>query len=224
MDRSFRRVRWALLLALICSNAAFGAQADDSQEIIRRVQARYDATADFTADVVQEMTIASLNKTITSEGTVAFKKPGRMRWEFTQQDPQIIVADGTTLWFYKPSETQVFKAPFNAAFRSATPISFLTGVGQITRDFDAKLDGTSADGDLIYLLLVPKKDAGDVGRVRVMVTKDSADIRGAEVFDPLGNVSKLKFKNMRRNVGIPDEKFKFEIPEGVDVINAPIGQ
>ncbi|HYD50788.1 MAG TPA: outer membrane lipoprotein chaperone LolA [Terriglobales bacterium] len=198
--------------------------ATDAQAIVQRVQARYDATADFTADVVQEMTIASLNKTMTTHGTVAFKKPGRMRWEFTDGDPQIIVADGTTLWFYKPKETQVFKAPFNAAFRSATPISFLTGVGQLTTDFDVQLDGVTDDGEYLYLMLVPKKDAGDLGRVRLLITRDSADIRGAEVFDPMGNVSKLRFKNVRRNLGLSEDKFVFEIPDGVDVINAPIGQ
>ena len=57
--------------------------------------------------------------------------------------PQTVVADGTTLWLYQPKEQQVMKAPFDAAFRSTTPISFLTGVGRITDDFSrATLDGS----------------------------------------------------------------------------------
>lgn len=217
----------AAVLALLFGFAGASRASDETgevQDIVRRVQARYDKTTDFTADVTQEMTVASLNKTITTHGTVAFKKPGRMRWEFIEDDPQIIVADGTTLWFYKPNETQVFKAPFNAAFRSATPISFLTGVGRISEDFDAQLDGSSPDGEFLYLMLVPKRDAADVGRVRLTITRENADIRGAEVFDPMGNVSRLKLKDVRRNVGLSDAKFRFEIPEGVDVIDAPIGQ
>jgi outer membrane lipoprotein carrier protein len=223
-SRPAARSRWliVLLLSLVCP-ISVAAQVD-AKELVRRVQERYDATQVFSADVTQEMHIASLNKTITTHGTVVFKKPGRMRWEFNEDDAQIIVADGTNLWFYRPKETQVFKAPFNAAFRSSTPISFLTGVGQLDRDFDATLDGASDDGELLYLLLIPKQDAADVGRLRVIVTRDSADIRGAEVFDPLGNVSKLRFKNMRRNLGLADSKFVFEIPDGVDVISAPIGQ
>jgi len=31
-------------------------------------------------------------------------------------EPQVIVADGQTLWFYQPKEHQVMKAPFDAAF------------------------------------------------------------------------------------------------------------
>jgi outer membrane lipoprotein carrier protein len=196
------------------------AEADD---VITRVQARYDATHDFTARVIQKLRVASLDKTLTSEGTVAFKKPGRMRWEFKEDDPQLIVADGTTLWFYRPQEKQVFKAPFDAAFRSTTPISFLTGVGRIAQDFDVTLNGESGDGKLLYLQLVPKRDAGDVGVLRLRVTRDSADIRGAEVYDPLGNVSILEFEDVQRNVDLPDSRFEFEVPAGVDVISAPIG-
>lgn len=198
------------------------AGALDADDVVDKVQARYDATEDFVAEVVQEMTVASLGKTITSKGTVAFKKPGRMRWEFLEDEPQVIVADGKTLWFYQPDEQQVFKAPFDTAFRSTTPISFLTGVGDIDEDFTVTLDGESDDGSLLYLLLVPKVESSDVGRLRLFVTSESLDIRGAEIHDPLGNVSRLEFRGVRRNIELDDARFEFEIPDGVDIISAPM--
>jgi outer membrane lipoprotein carrier protein len=211
----------ALALAL-----AYGvlAHALDAGEVVTKVQDRYDATRDFTAEVTQESTIASLGKTISARGTIAFKKPGKMRWDLTEGDPQVIVADGSTLWLYRPADRQVLKAPFDAAFRSGTPISFLTGVGRIAQDFDATLDGESPDGQDLYLVLVPRQDGAGVGRLRLTVTRASFDIRGAEVRDPLGNLSRLRFDNVRRNIGVADEQFVFQVPAGVDVINAPIGQ
>jgi outer membrane lipoprotein-sorting protein len=59
--------------------------------------------------------------------------------------------------------------------------------------------------------------------LRLRVTRDTADIRGAEVFDPLGNVSVLEFEDVQRNLALPDDRFQFEIPPGVDVISAPLG-
>jgi len=211
-----------IAVAIVAMAAPPVTAADDAGAVLHRVQARYDATEDFVADVTQEMTVASLGKTITSHGTVAFKKPGRMRWEFVEEERQTIVADGETLWFYRPDEEQVFKTPFRRAFRSSTPISFLTGVGELAEDFNASLDGESADGKLYHLLLVPKDADSDVGRLRLFVTRDNADIQGAEIHDPLGNVSTLRFSRMRRNVGIPESRFAFEVPEGVDIITAPI--
>jgi len=213
----------ARLIAAAALLWALPAAALDGSDIVRRVQERYDLTEDFVADVSQEMNVASLGKTMTSRGTVAFKKPGRMRWEFTEEEHQIIVADGETLWFYRPEEQQVFKAAFDRAFRSTTPISFLTGVGEIDDDFDVHLDGESEDGKHLILKLVPKRADPDVGELRLFVTKDDADISGAEVRDPLGNVSTVRFTKVRRNVGLNDDRFVFEIPKDVDIITAPGG-
>jgi len=202
-----------------------GLAASDLDTVVHKVQERYDATHDFTADVTQEMTIASLGKTTTARGTVAFKRPGKMRWDLSQGDQQVIVADGETLWLYQPSEQQVLKAPFDAAFRATTPISFLTGVGKIAQDFDVSLDPedekTSAE---MHLMLTPRRDDTGVGKLRLTVARDSGEIRGAEIHDPLGNVSRLRFEHIKRNVGLKDDQFAFQVPPGVDVISAPIGQ
>ena len=215
-------VAWVgvLLFALAGAGVAI---AQDAQTIVRKVQDRYDATRDFTADVAQEMTIASLGKTTTAHGTVAFKKPGQMRWDLTNGDPQVIVADGQTLWFYQPKEHQVIKTAFDAAFRATTPISFLTGVGRISEDFDARVDGTDAGGKVVYLLLVPRRDSSTVGTLRLTVESASGDIQGAEIRDPLGNTSRMRFEHIQRNRNLPDERFVFEIPPGTDVITAPMG-
>jgi outer membrane lipoprotein carrier protein len=210
------------VLAVLVPRA--GLASADLDSIVRKVQERYDATRDFTADVTQEMTIASLGKTTTAHGTVAFKRPGKMRWDLRQGEQQVIVADGETLWLYQPSEKQVLKAPFDAAFRATTPISFLTGVGKITHDFDVSLDGDDAQDGVLQLLLVPRRDSANIGKLRLTVARDSGEIRGAEIQDPLGNVSRLRFEHIKRNVGLGDDQFTFQVPPGVDVISAPIGQ
>lgn len=215
------RSMWIGVLALTLAQGS-GVRALDVDAVVRKVQERYDATHDFTADVAQEMTIASLGKTTTMHGTVAFKKPGKMRWELSDGAPQVIVADGTTLWLYQPTEHQVLKAPFDAAFRSTTPISFLTGVGRIAQDFEVRLDGEGQEG--LYLMLTPRTASAEVGHLRLAVTRDTYDIRGAEVNDPLGNVSRLRFEHRRRNVNLADDQFVFHVPPGVDVISAPVGQ
>jgi outer membrane lipoprotein carrier protein len=189
-------------------------------DVVDKVQARYDETRDFTATVHQELVMASGGKSMKASGTVAFKKPGKMRWSLTDGVSQVIVADGTTLWFYEPDEQQVLKAPFQNAFRSSTPISFLTGVGKLRDDFDVSVD--AADGGSLRLRLKPRGD-GDLGALVLTVDAQSYDITGAEVTDPIGNVTKLQFTDLRRNVGMGDDTFRFDVPPGVDVVEAPIG-
>ena len=131
-----------------------------ADEIVRKVQDRYDATKDLSADVTQEATIASLGKTVSASGKVWFKKPGKMRWELTEGDKQTIVADGSTLWLYRPEDQQVLKMPFDAAFRSSSPVSFLTGVGRIAQDFKASMDG-------VFEIEVHKPTANQIAELEV---------------------------------------------------------
>jgi outer membrane lipoprotein carrier protein len=206
-----------VLLALV--SASEPPKVDD---VVARVQERLDATSSFTAKVEQELEVASLGRTLKATGTVAFKRPGHMRWELKNDDPQVIVADGRTLWFYQPKEQQVLKAPFQSAFRSTTPVSFLTGVGRIRDDFAVTL--VDATDSAIHLDLRPRRGEGELGKLRLQIEPTTYDIVGADVTDPLGNVTRLRFSEMRRNVELAESLFKFEVPPGVDVIEAPIGR
>jgi outer membrane lipoprotein carrier protein len=198
------------------SAAAASAKTD---EAVKKLQARYDATKDFTADFTQEVDVATLGQKLKSSGQVFFKRPGKMRWEFAEPDSQTIVADGTTLWVHQPEHHQVLKAPFRAAFQSATPLSFLFGVGKLREDFNASiLPDTDASG--IRMKLVPKQDR-EIGTIVLGVDPKSYDIVDAEVTDPLGNVTRLVFTNMKRDVGLDDAKFQFVVPPGTDVVEPP---
>jgi outer membrane lipoprotein carrier protein len=218
-------VTWAALLAIAAAASDAAATTPTSEapagDIVRRVQARFDATNDFTARVQQELVLVTSGRTLAAHGTVAFKRPGRMRWVLENHVRQVIVADGKTLWLYQPEEQQVLKSPFELAFRSSSPVSFLTGVGRIDDDFTAAIDGR--DDRVMYLSLTPRRDEGEIGRLRLAIDAQTYDIVGAEVRDPLGNVTKLRFTDLQRNLGIDDAQFRFVAPPGVDIIEAPIG-
>ncbi len=186
-----------------------------SGTIVARLQARYDETDGFRADFVQEVTSATLGQTLTSRGQVFFKKPGRMRWEFTDP-PQILVADGSALWLYQPAERQVVKTPFQYAFNSQTPVSFLTGVGRLEEDFSVLPQGETAS--LYQLRLRPKQAAEAIGLLDIAVSKETFDILHALIIDPLGNTTRVSFANIERATTLGDELFRFELPPGIDLV------
>lgn len=221
MRRSLRSVLALILCASPISGAVLAGDVAPVDDVVRLVQARLDSTSDFTARVQHELVVASAGRTLAAQGTVAFKRPGKMRWDLRGQEEQIIVADGTTLWFYQPEDEQVIRSPFETAFRSATPVSFLTGVGKIRDDFEASL-GEPQDGEIV-LVLVPRVSEGELGRLRLTVDPGSHDIVGAEIRGPLGNLTRLRFSDRRRNIGLDDSLFEFQVPPGVDLIDAPIG-
>jgi len=198
--------------------AAAAKTASPVDDLVQHLQQRYDTTKDITANVVQEMDITSFGKKFTSKGKVYFKRPGRMRWEMDDGQKQTIVADGTSLWVFQRSENQVYKAPFGEAFQSATPVSFLTGIGKINDDFGVSADGE--EGDLVFLKLVPRGGEG-IGVLRLGVDRKTYDILVAEIRDPVGNITKLQFSDLKRDSGVDDELFVFNVPPGAEVVEAP---
>jgi outer membrane lipoprotein carrier protein len=216
---SLRLLIAALVLysAFSIQHSAFAAPAASVPDLVKRLQERYDSTAGFRADFTQEVESATLGQKVESRGTVVFKKPGRMRWEFTEPR-QTLVSDGKFFWFYQPAEKQVLKTPFQQAFTSTTPASFLLGVGRLDQDFNIALAGETADS--YQLRLTPKKDPEALGLLDLVVSAKTFDILQATVTDPLGNVTRLHFSNIDRKASLDDTLFHFTAPPGVDVIEA----
>jgi len=210
---------WVATARAATTAAAPAAGCLEPATIVKRLQARYDETRAFKAQFVQEMKVASLGVSDRADGTVVFKKPGKMRWDFQSPKAQQIVSDGTTLWISQPEDRQVLKAPFKGAFVSTTPVSFLLGVGRITDDFRPEADPRGCTPTHLYVRLAAKSE--DIGAVTFGVDRATYDIVEAAVTDPLGNVTTLTFSEIARNVDVPDATFEFVVPAGVDVITPP---
>ncbi|MGE0683884.1 MAG: outer membrane lipoprotein chaperone LolA [Candidatus Binatia bacterium] len=197
------------LLPFVFSTAA------SVSDIVKKLQARYDSTAGFSANFVQDVESATLGQKVESHGAVVFKKPGRMRWEFIEPK-QTLVSDGQFFWFYQPAENQVIKTPFRQAFSTTTPASFLLGVGQLEKDFSVALSAETKDA--YQLRLTSKEDPEAIGALELTVNAKTFDIEQTVVTDPLGNVTRLRFFNIDRTTPIQDDVFHFSLPAGVDVI------
>ena len=100
-------------------------------------------------------------------------------------------------------------------------MSFLTGVGRIERRLRRRsLDGTETRR--CDLVLGPRSDEAEIGRLRLTVDAETYDIAAAEIRDPLGNVPSSVHRPAPQR-RLDDALFQFEVPAGVDVIEAPIG-
>lgn len=198
---------------------AGGSQAVSASELARRLQARYDAITDFSADFVQTYRGGVLRKTTTESGTMAIKKPGRMRWTYTRPEDKLFVADGRKMYIYVPADRQVIVRDMPAGDEAATPILFLVGKGQLTRDFDAAYaDVPGAPPGSVALKLTPRTPQRDYDSITLVVEARTLRLRMLIARDNQGGTSTFTFRNLKENVGLPDKMFSFEIPRGADVI------
>ena len=133
-----------VLLGLVAAWTGFtgrtAAQSLPAESIARAIQAHYDTVGDFSADFLQRYQGGVLRQTATERGRLEVKKPGRMRWEYQVRERKLLVADGRKLYFYVPADRQVIIRDVPEDDRATTGAIFLTGKGNLLRDFTVSYD------------------------------------------------------------------------------------
>src|SRR5882672_10107346 len=84
------------------------------RQVLDRLQKHYRDTNSFSAKFSEEIATVGAPKRDRA-GAVSFRKPGRMRWDFTEPEKQTIVSDGRMLSSYDPDLNQVVQTPLKSA-------------------------------------------------------------------------------------------------------------
>ncbi len=193
------------------------AMALDATAIVDAIQKQYDATDSFEARFVQKSYLKILGQSQQAQGTVAIKKPGKMKWDYKAPDPQILVSNDQALWLYLPDEQQVTKMKVQSIYSSNTPALFLAGRGKLTQSFTIK---KVTEKDEIYLVeLIPRNKAQNLAKMVLLADKNNFQIIGSRVYDNLGNKTEMIFSDIRNNLALDEATFQFEVPKGVELID-----
>jgi outer membrane lipoprotein carrier protein len=212
------RLAAALLAAAL---VVHGVSADTRPpELAQNLQKKYAAIKDFSADFVHVYAGGVLKKQISERGHMLIKKPGKMKWEYTTPEPKLFVSDGVKMYSYLPHDKQVIVGSVPQGDQASTPMLFLTGKGDLTRDFSASVVSTPPElpSGAEALKLVPTARQPDYDWLIVAVEPRSLAIVGLQTVDAQGGKSSFSFTNLKENVGLTDKDFAFKIPRGVDVV------
>src|SRR6266536_3648684 len=201
---------------IIAGAQSFATESRSADQIVDSLQNNYDATVDFVADFRQETEVKTLNRKLKAAGKLYFKRPGKMLWRYEEPKGQVVLADGKNLYFYQPEQNQVIKSPLKNAFRSDIPLSFLLGLGNLKKDFNATLKSTEENN--YVLRLEPKGEAGGFSEILLAVNKSSLDIIWVSIRDAAANLTTIRFSGMRKGVALNDSLFQVQIPKGADVV------
>ena len=189
-----------------------------ASETARALQQKYDRVKDFTADFTHVYEGGVLKKKTSEHGTVEIKKPGMMRWDYTAPERKEFVSDGHKVYSYVPTDKQVIVSTMPSDDQATTAVLFLTGKGNLTRDFDVSYaDGAAPD--TWALRLDPRRKQRDYVWLILVVDRATMQIRALTAADQQGGRSTFTFTNYRENTGVPDKAFEFKIPRGTDVVS-----
>jgi outer membrane lipoprotein carrier protein len=215
-------VLFALMLtAQTVAPAAQDAARPPADSVATQVQAHYQTIKDFTADFSHTYEGGVLRRKTTEKGAVLIKKPGRMRWTYTQPEQKVFVSDGIKIYAHVPADRQVTVSSMPAGDKASTPILFLVGKGDLTRDFNVAyaepIAGVTFPADTYALKLTPRTKVPEYEWLILVVDK-SLKLHMLVARDSQSGTSTFTFTNLKENVGLKDSQFTFTIPRGADVI------
>lgn len=204
------------IIVLLSANVSYSLTLN---EIVDRVQERYEKTKNFQADFTQTSILKSVKQKQVSKGKVFIKKPGMMRWEYKEPEEQLIISDGKVVWLYAPIDKQVMMNSISGDAGFQSPNLFLSGSGNLRDTFNIELEDEGTALQPQYLLkLTPKKLQPNMTRLVIGVNAIDFNIESSTIYDIYGNQTMVSFLNMEINKDMPDDKFHFEVPQGVRVI------
>jgi outer membrane lipoprotein carrier protein len=221
---SFLFVRHASVFLTLAAAIASATPAPDVHAIGQAVDERYNHLRSLQAEFTEIYRGAGMER--TESGTLWLKKPGKMRWEYRSPRQKLFLSDGKDAWFYVPGERQAQRTAVKKLDDLRSPLAFLLGKTKLEKE----LQGLSLAPDVTPLAAgdvvvrgVPKSLAELVSQVLLEITPEHW-ISRILVEEVDGSVTEYRFNGYREDVAVPDQRFQFAVPNGVEVVDGGWGQ
>jgi outer membrane lipoprotein carrier protein len=148
----------------------------------------------------------------TESGTLLLRKPGRMRWEYTQPKGKLVVSDGTFLYIYTPAGHGALKKKLtdSMAEEMQAPLAFLLGKLNFDKEFK-NLQAHPEGGDL-GITGEPKNDNLPYSAVDFVVTPQN-QIRKLKIILP-DYTLEFNFSIEKMDPPADPKLFAFQLPPG----------
>jgi outer membrane lipoprotein carrier protein len=206
-------------LALATTAVASLTAQNDPAALAAKVQQRYHGIKDFQGDFVQTYEGGVLRTKTTERGTLAIKRPGRLRFTYTKPERKEFVSDGVRLYTHLVADKQVIVSPAPSAEDGDVPAMFLAGTSDLARDYTPTFTPLpGAASGLVTLKLVPRNRDSEFESLGIGVDPTTLQIQYLTAVDKQGGRSTFNFTNLKENRGLSDKDFEFRIPRGADVV------
>jgi outer membrane lipoprotein-sorting protein len=190
----------ALALLLVPALAVAGPRA----LLDHALRSTHDASATF-----RQTRTDALGEAVT-QGTLAYRKPRRLRLEWRGKEAATAFVNRDTVWFYQPGQKQVLKSRASAG--GAPPALFLEeSVAVLDRAYHVKEEGA------LGLVLEPRAPS-PWRRMRLVLDAASGWPKSLVLEGKGGESTRLDFGRFKVNAGVSAAKLAPSFPKGTTVV------
>jgi outer membrane lipoprotein-sorting protein len=192
------------------------------ENVLKQMDTQASGFQSLTADLERTKVTVVVNDKSTQSGQIFVRGDGKMRIELTQPDPQTILRDGDNFYIYNPKIHRVEE--YNLGKKKALVDQFLllgfgTSGSSLKESYTISLSGeeTIDNRKVIRLDLLPKTDdvRKQLSKIQLWLDETSWLPVQQQFFETgSGDYFIIQYRNIKRNVRIPDNDFKPHWPHG----------
>jgi outer membrane lipoprotein carrier protein len=206
------QLRLLIGLVAVC---AFGADAP-LDTLLKGVEARYNKAKTLQVTFKEEYTPPGKGRR-TESGLLMLRKPGKMRWAYSQPPGKLFVSDGKLLWLYTPEENRVERMKFKETDDLRAPLAFLLGKLNFSKEF--RNLQSRQEGEDTRITAEPATDSLPYSAVEFVVAPDNR-IREVKVTGFDRSILHFTFDQERVDPVLDGKLFQFQTPKGAELVEA----
>jgi len=196
------------------------------ENVLKQLDAQASDFHSLTADLERTKVTVVVNDKSTESGQISVRRDGKMRIELTQPDPRTILRDGDSFYIYNPKIHRVEE--YNLGKKKSVVDQFLLlGFGtsgsslKETYEIALRTEETLDNRKVLLIELLPKTDEvrKQLSKIQLWLDESSWLPIQQQFFEMgSGDYFVIRYRNMNRNVHIPDSVFKPHWPHGTTKI------
>lgn len=186
--------------------------ADD--QAAAQLRKQLDAMNTLQGDFVQTTYDKQGAEQESSKGNFMLMRPGKFYWQTNEPMQQLLVSNNKTIWLYDPDLETVNERAFTDDLRETPALLLSADIEQLRKSFTVTRDlkETSAE----KYTLTPKVTEGMFQHLTLVFK--AGQLSEFAIQDSLGQLTRCVLTNVQRNKTLPEEKFFFIPPEGVEIL------
>lgn len=181
-----------------------------SQEVMSQLSQAAASMQTIQCRFVQEKTSSMLAEPSVSEGLLFFSAPDKMRWEYTTPYPFALVVNGERIVKVTDGKTEVLEGNAGRMYQGIVSIVMGSASGKKLFDTSAFDVAIYDDGALWKAQMTPKRR--DMKRMFSQLVfrfdKKTSGINRVEFIGSNGDVTSIRFEEIKLNEEIGEEKFQ----------------
>ncbi len=216
-----------LLVSSVSAPRSLHGQDSQAYVALYAASERYYGLETLCAHFQQDIELTLLRRRFASEGTVCMQQPNGFSMHYSDPDGDLLVVDGEFAWTFTPStdDKQVLRCSVDGA---GGGFNFFSNFLDDPRGrFEAVHEGRETIGDGLShkIALKPRETGGsrsaDFRSATVWLDVDRYLITALEIHDTNESVRRVELTDIRVDIEIPDEVFRFDLPRDARLFTPP---